>query len=195
MIRRALIIAGIVAISLVLAFPLRDAVYAAIIVPMAYIFWVLGLVYRSMHQSLWWGLATIVTLIILLRGIAPQTGWKRKEIEEVEVKAGPVETFSALMDKSETGTYSKWMVANRVGKIAHFILAHRETGKDRSFFDPITGPGWEPSAEVQSYLEAGLQGSFADYPRKRRYFSQPVITPMDHDVDEVIAYLETQIEK
>jgi hypothetical protein len=71
--RRILIVLGIVTISLILAFPLRDAVFAAIIVPVSYLFWLLGLVYRSIHQSLWWSMASILVLVIVLRGLVPQS--------------------------------------------------------------------------------------------------------------------------
>jgi hypothetical protein len=86
------------------------------------------------------------------------------------------------------------MIANRIGRIAHQILSQRETGKERAIFDPLAGPDWNPNAGVRSYLEAGLQGSFADYPQKNGYLSRTISTPMDHDMNEVIEYLETQVE-
>ena len=194
MIRRVLIVLGIVAVSLVLAFPLRDAVYAMIIVPAAYFFWMLGLIYRSVNQSLWWGLAFVLVTIILLVGLWPQSKPKKTRPVEHKNMAGQVETLSNSMKKSERGIYFKWLIANRIGRIAYQILSRRDTGKERSFFDPLAGPGWEPNPSVQAYLETGLHGSFADYPQKSRFFSRPIVTPMDHDVSEVIEYLEMQIE-
>ncbi|HKI55038.1 MAG TPA: hypothetical protein VJ987_13000, partial [Anaerolineales bacterium] len=46
----------------------------------------------------------------------------------------------------------------------------------------------------QSYLEAGLHGSFADYPQKGRLLSSRVRTPMDYDINEVVQYLESQVQ-
>ena len=192
--RRTLIILGIVAISLILAFPLRDAVFAAVIVPAAYVFWLLGLVYRSVHQSLWWTVASVIVLFIVLRGLVPQSRRKKRTPPEAEETTGQIETLAAAMKKTDRGIYYKWMVANRIGRIAHQILSQRETGKERSLFDPLAGPDWDPNDKVRSYLEAGLQGSFADYPLKNRYFSRAVSTPMDHDMKEVIEYLEAQVE-
>ena len=194
MIRRVLIVTAIVAVSLVLAFPLRDAVYAMIIVPAAYLFWVLGLVYRSVHQALWWGLASVIVTIILLIGLWPQAKPKKEASDDHKKIEGQVESLSTAMKKAERGIYFKWLIANRISKIAFQILSRRDTGKERSFFDPLTGPGWEPNPGVQAYLDVGHHGSFADYPRQNRFFSRPIKTPMDHDLGEVVEYLEEQID-
>ena len=194
MIRRALIILGIIGVSLLLAFPLRDAVYQMIIVPAAYTFWALGLAYRSVPQVLWWAGVSVVVLVILLRGLMPQPRVKKKAPVKADEIMGQVETFSALITKTERGNYTKWLIANRLAKTAHQILAQRETGKQRFFFDPLTGPDWTPDSIVQSYLEAGLHGSFTDFPQKRRFFSPPEQTILDHDLDKVVEYLESQIE-
>lgn len=194
MIRRTLIILGIVGVSLLLAFPLRDAVYQMIIVPAAYGFWVLGLAYRSVPQVLWWAGVSVIVLIILLRGLMPQPRVKKRAPIDADDVMGQVESFSTLITKTGRGNYTKWLIANRLGKIAHQTLAQRETGKQRFFFDPLTGPDWTPDPDVQSYLEAGLHGSFTDFPQKRRFFLPPAQTILDHDLREVVQYLESQME-
>ena len=191
--QRNLALAGILVIALLLAFPLRDAVYEVVIVPIAYLLWVLGLWYHSVHQSIWWVVALLIVLVTLARSLR-STGKVR---ERVQLKhkpiIGEVEGFSVWVKRTERGIYFKWLIANRLGKIAHEILAQRLGGKTRSFFDPLTGPDWTPDTSVQQYLETGLKGSFTDYPQPRRFFSKPIQTPLDHDMDEVIAYLESQV--
>lgn len=194
MIRRALIILGIVGVSLLLAFPLRDAVYQMIIVPVAYVFWMLGLAYRSVPQVLWWAGVSVIVIIILLRGLMPLPRVKKRKPVEADAIMGQVETLSALLTKTERGNYTKWLVANRLGKIAHQTLAQRETGKERFLYDPLSGPDWTPNDDVQSYLVAGLHGSFTDFPQKRRFFLPPLQTILDHDLKEVVQYLESQVE-
>lgn len=185
---------GIGIITLLLAFPLRDAVFRTIVIPLAYLFWVLSLVYHSVHQAIWWAIALLFVVFILVRSLLP----KFKIIERVRLKTKPklgqVENLTVWLKKTERGIYFKWLIANRLGKIANQILTNRSTGKQRSFFDPLTGPDWTPDASVQSYLEAGLHGSFADYPQKNSFFSTPEPTPMDHDVNDVVQYLESQVE-
>lgn len=194
MIRRVIIILGIIGVSLLLAFPLRDAVYQMIIVPAAYAFWALGLAYHSVPQVLWWAGVSLIVLVILLRGLMPQPRVKKSAPIEADDIMGQVEALSTLIAKTERGNYTKWLIANRLGKIAHQTLAQRDTGKQRFFYDPLTGPDWIPNSEVQSYLEAGLHASFTDFPQKRRFFSPPVKTILDHDMKEVVQYLESQVE-
>ena len=144
MIRRVLIILGIVVVSLVLAFPLRDAVYQMIIVPAAYVFWMLGLAYRAVPQVLWWAGVSVIVLVILLRGLMPLPRVKKEKSVEADEIMGQVETLSTLLKKTERGNYTKWLIANRLGKIAYQILTQRETGKERFLYDPLSGPDWTP---------------------------------------------------
>jgi len=191
--QRAVAMIGILLIAILLAFPLRDSVYALVIVPISYMLWVLGLVYHSVDQILWWIVLLVAVLAIISRSLLPNV--KRVERHTLKTKpvVGQVESLSIWMKKSQGGTYFKWLVANRLGKIAHQILIQRMSGKPRSFFDPLTGPDWTPDPAVQSYLETGLHGSFADYPQKKKYLSKPAATPMDYDMRDVIEYLESQV--
>jgi len=191
--QRNLALSGILLIAILLAFPLRDAVYETVIIPAAYVWWVLGLWYHSVHQSIWWVAALLVALVVLSRSlrsigkVRERVRLKRKPV------VGQVESLAAWMKRTERGIYFKWLIANRLGKIAHEILAQRTGGKVRSFFDPLTGPDWEPDVAIQQYLESGLKGSFADYPYGRRFFSKSEPTPLDHTIDDVIKYLESQV--
>ena len=65
--RRALITAAAVGLALILAFPLRGIVYQLLIVPLAYLLWVLGLVYRSFDQGIWWIVLIVVVVYLPLR--------------------------------------------------------------------------------------------------------------------------------
>ena len=192
--QRIFAMVGIGVIALLLAFPLRDAVFRAVVVPLAYLFWILDLVYRAVSQVIWWAVVLLLVLFLLSRSLLP----KFKVTERFRLKkkpvVGQVENLAIWLKKTERGTYFKWLIANRLGKIANQILANRSTGKQRSFFDPLTDPDWMPDSSVQSYLEAGLHGSFADYPQKGRLLSSRVRTPMDHDINEVVQYLESQVQ-
>jgi hypothetical protein len=192
--QRILAMIGIGVIALLLAFPLRDTVYRAIVVPLAYLFWILGLAYHAVHQSIWWTVALLFVLFLLSRSLIPKIKVRERFRLKTKPVVGQVENLASWIKKNERGTYFKWLVANRLGKIANQILANRSTGKQRSFFDPLMGPDWEPDSRVQSYLESGVHGSFADYPQKGRFFSTPEKTPMDHDLSDVVQYLESQVE-
>jgi hypothetical protein len=105
-----------------------------------------------------------------------------------------VEGLAIWLRKTERGTYFKWLVANRLGKLAYQILVHRESGRPRSVFTPLIGTDWEPSKDLQTYLETGLHGSFADFPNVKRPLGPPQKTVLDHDLKEAVEFLESQVE-
>jgi len=192
--QRTLAFMGIGIIALLLAFPLRDAVFRTVVVPLAYLFWILELAYHAVHQSIWWLVVLLLVLFLLSRSLLPKLKVRERFRLKKKPVVGQVENLATWLKKTERGTYFKWLVANRLGKIANQILANRSTSKQRSFFDPLTGPDWMPDASVQAYLEAGLHGSFADYPQTGRFFSSRMQTPMDHEINDVVQYLESQVE-
>jgi len=192
--RRILALVGIIAVAVLLAFPLRNAIYEAVIIPAAYLLWVLGLVYHSVHQSLWWIVVIVIVLFIVSRSMLPETKPIGARPVNTKPVVGQVESLAVWVKKSERSTYFKWLLANRLGRIAYQILAQREAGK-RSVFAPLTGADWNPGEGLQSYLESGLHGSFADFPHANRFFSQPKRTPLDHNVNEAIEFLESQVDQ
>ncbi|HLF74130.1 MAG TPA: hypothetical protein VI524_07290 [Anaerolineales bacterium] len=193
MMRRWLALAGVLLIAALLAFPLRQAVHDAIVVPGAYLLWVLGLVYRSLSQGIWWLIVILLVLLILGRSLAPPLPPPGRMLAKSRPPRGQVEDLADWLNKSGQGMYFKWLVANRLGKLAYQILWQRGRGKTRSVFEPLAGPDWEPAPDLQRYLESGLQGSFADFPNPRKLLASPGKTPLDYRVDEAVDFLESQM--
>lgn len=192
--QRALIIAAVLVIAGLLAFPLREAIYETIVIPAAFILWNLELFYHSFSQGIWWWVLVILVLYMLVFSLAPQPRSRHKKKEQPRPPQGQVESFATWLRKGEQGVYFKWLVANRLGKLAYQILLHRESGRPRSVFAPLLGPGWEPKKELQQYLETGLHGSFADFPHRGSRFSPPERTPLDLSVEEAVDFIESQIQ-
>jgi hypothetical protein len=191
--RRPLAIFGIVVIAALLAFPLREAVHQIVIVPVAYLVWLLYLLYLSVSQGVWWLLAAVVALFVIGRSLLPEFESGRKIITYKKAGRGSVEALAGALARRDRGIYFKWLVANRLGKLAHQILTQHEQGKPRSAFAPLTTVGWDAPPEVQEYLEKGLRGSFAEFPAASwRAFAAPAKTPLDQDVRQVIEFLESK---
>jgi hypothetical protein len=191
--RRLLIVAGMLLIAALLAFPLRETIYETIVVPAAFIFWGLKLFYRSFAQSIWWWLIVVFILYMLIFSLLPRGEPRRKDPTKSKPKHGQVEDLAIWLGRADQGTYFKWLVANRLGKLAYQMLLHRESGRPRSVFDPLVGTDWKPSKELQTYLETGLHGSFSDFPTPRR-FTTPSKTPLDHEIGDAVEFLESQAE-
>lgn len=192
--RRRFILAGVLIVAALLAFPLRETIYETIVIPFAYIAWNLGLLYRSLSQGIWWWIVGGIVLLMLAFSLVPETQSRSRERAKAKPAQGPVESFAVSMRRADEGIYFRWLVANRLGKLAYQILLHRESGKPRSVFAPLRGPDWEPSVELQKYLETGLHGSFADFPHTRRPFTTPQKTPLDLNVLDAVEFLESHVE-
>ena len=190
--RRGLIIAGVLVTAFLSTFPLRGMVYALIVLPLAYILWVLSLVYRSLDQGIWWVILIVIVLLVLIQSMLPEGKPVPRAISYKKVERGQVEMLAGSLRRVDRGIYFKWLIANRLGKLAHQILTQRAYGKPRSVFAPLVDKDWNPPQEIQIYLEKGLHGSFADYPNKRfGFYTPPDKTPLDQNVNTVVEFLES----
>lgn len=192
--RQWLIIAGILIIAALLAFPLRGTIYNAVVIPAAYIGWEIGLMYRSLSQAVWWWIVLVIVFFLLVFSALPPLKPIRREEPKARPRHGQVEDLAIWLKRANSGVYFKWLVANRLGKIAYQILLHRESGRPRSVFNPLVGEDWEPSRELQDYLETGLHGSFSDFSSPKGLLATQPRTPLDYDVREAVEFLESQVE-
>lgn len=193
--RRRIIVAGVLIVAALLAFPLRETIYETIVIPAAYVAWYVGLLYRSLSQGIWWWVVMAVVLMMLVFSLVPGPRYRGRERPKPRPPQGPVENFAISMRRAEDGVYFRWLVANRLGKLAYQILLQRESGRPRSVFAPLRGADWQPAPELQKYLETGLHGSFVDFPYPRRPFRTAQKTPLDLNVVEAVEFLESHVEE
>jgi len=193
--RRWLAVIGVIVGAGLLMFPLRGVVHQLVVVPLAYLLWALGILYLSLPQVLWWIGVVLIVLFMLGKSLLPDVKFIRKPAPVVRQERGDVESLAAAMQKSNKGIYFKWLVANRLGRLAQQILVQRGHGKPRSPFEPLAGDGWESAPDVQAYLEKGLHGSFAEFPNSHwNTIAPPAKTSLDHNVDQVVEFLESKME-
>jgi len=194
--RRKFLFAGVIFSALVLAFFLRDVVERVIIVPLVYLWWLLGLYYSILPQFALWLLLVAIAVFSAVTVLAPRFANPGVFMPQAKPPKGQIESLIGWLEKSQRGgSYYKWLVANRLGKTAREILAQREGEPISKKFGHLTGRDWNPPQKIDEYLESGLNGSFADYPRPRwspgGSGSQP--TPLDADPNQVIEYLENEM--
>jgi hypothetical protein len=191
--RRLIILLGVALIAGILAFPLRETIYQMVVVPLALIAWYFKLFYRSFSQGTWWWIIVFLVLLIAASSLMPGPAAPARARARPKPHLGQVEALAVWLGRADEGIYFKWLIANRLGKLAYQILVHRESGRPRSVFAPLVGVDWEPKQEVQSYLETGLHGSFAEFPNSSRLGGPPQ-NPLDLKVAEAVEFLESQIE-
>ena len=191
--RRWVALTGVLAGGAILAFPLRGAVNQLIVLPLAYLLYALQLLYLSLPQIVWWIAVIVVVLIILGQSLLIEIKLPKRLVSPVRFERGRVESLASALKKSSKGSYSKWLVANMLGRLAYQILVQRDLGKARSVFAPLEADGWEPTPEVRQYLEQGLHGSFTELPTHSWFrFNRRVPTVLDHNVADVVEFLESQ---
>jgi hypothetical protein len=184
--RRLIALVLLVLFSAVIAFPLRGFVFTNILAPLSFIWFYLVYFYHVIPQQFYWFIILLVAAYIALSGLI-ETPLRRKRKPLVKKQAkGPVESLAAWINDSRRGVYSRWRVARALGLMASSILEMR--GGKSGRIKTLKGKDWNPTPEIQEYLETGLNGSFADYPLSARK------TPFEVDIENVVAYLESQLE-
>ena len=180
-------LAGILA----LAFLLRGAARAMIIVPLAKFFWYLKGYYGIFPQSNYWiiviGVAVLIALVTIPLGAASGRSREDRETESL----GPVENLAFWLQRSRSGVYPKWHIARYLAEIAVQLFQRHEA--DGTVPARLPDLDRKPPEAVSRYLDAALRTSYTDYPRVRR-FGRPPATPFDQDVEPVVDYLESLLE-
>jgi hypothetical protein len=191
--RRVLLLGSVFVVAMVLAFALQDLVHLALVIPLAYIWWVFGLLFGAIPQVVVWGVFVFLIAILLFNSLKTRIVRPRLTRKKAKPHLGNVERLAQSIERSREGIYIKWQIANRLGRLARDFLIQHGDRLDAKVIGPLTGRDWHPSEPVRTYLETGLNGSFADYPSARRFFSRPQPTPLDLDVNEVVDFLEGQM--
>jgi len=193
--RQTLILTGILCATSILAFFLQDVVRQVILLPLAYIGWMFGLFYRSFPQQILWAVVVVIVMFIFLASLISEDSPGSKKVEKALPTVGAVESLAFTLENSGRGMYARWQVAHRLGKLARDLLILRGDRANAKIFAPLSGRYYQPPGAVGAYLEAGLNGSFADYPQPRGLFPKKRPTPLDIDVSEAVAFLESQMER
>jgi uncharacterized membrane protein len=194
--KRAQVIAIVAALvtALVLAFALQDVIRETVIIPMAYLWWVLGLYYHSLPQIIIWVVLIVIVVFMLLGSLSTEYMRKGSVKSDTRPLQGPIESLAVSIEKARGGIYIKWQIAHRLGNLARDLLIQRGDRANVKDVGPLTGRDWHPSHPVDEYLEVGLNGSFADYPNPSWPFRRPQRTPLDLDINEATEFLEAQME-
>jgi energy-coupling factor transporter transmembrane protein EcfT len=181
---RSFLLAGMLIISIVMGFFLRDVVYAAVVVPLAYLVWLGKYYYSAIPQLFLWALLLAVLFLTVTWNFLPEARPSQRKQLKRRPAEGQVEALAGWILKARKGNYFKWQLANRLGRIARRLT--ETSGQQTS-----SNAG---NVAVEKYLDAGLNYSFVDFPGPRNRFHRPLPTPLDLDPKEAVDYLESQME-
>jgi hypothetical protein len=192
--RILLILAGLVAVVF-LAFFLQDAIQRVVVTPLAYLWWLLKLAFTAISQLLWWILLLAFLIVIVITSLVSWISIGKKSEEPAKPAQGNMEILAGWITKASEGNYYKWMIANSLAKLWGEIPGHVENRGRPAHSEGSNSIGCQPPDAVQRYLKAGLGESFVDYPLPPFPFMRKQVTPFDLDVNEVVEFLESQMEE
>ena len=193
--RRVVLAVIVFLIVAALAYAMRESIERNVIQPLIYLWWVLGIYYDSFPQAVLWIILVGVIIMIEIGSFSAEDSISDGKRDVRKPVQGPTESLAGWFLRAPDGLYFKWLIAQRLGKLSRELIAFNARQSPRSDRDALHGPGWDPPDEVASYLESGLTGSFAVYPRPRWPFQRPRPTPLDLDPDTAIDYIESKLEK
>lgn len=178
------LVVGILVISGVFGYLLRDVVYQVVVVPLAYFLWILNFYYSALPQWLVWVIVVSLLFLATVWNLIPDARASNRKEPVHHRSQGEVEALTVWISKAQQGNYFRWQLANRLGRIARRL-------------EERAGPGGrQPSADaaVEQYLDAGLNYSFVDFPTVRNPLAAARHTPLDLDPRRAADYLESQME-
>ena len=112
------LLAGILLVSVALAFVLRDIAYQLIIVPLAYVFWLAGVYYSAVPQLLIWGLLILFLFVGVTWKLIPEVAASPRRQVQRPPAEGQVELLAIWLFRGRSSNYFKWQVANRLARLA-----------------------------------------------------------------------------
>ena len=151
----------------------------------AYVVWSLNMVGSVIPQVVLW-VVLLVLLLYIAVGSFYGKGYRDPKVQrKLEPSKGPVEARAKWIEERAHGTYFKWRLANLLGRVHQDIQKANQYEISRN--DPAV------PLQVQEYLNAGLNTSFADYSLPK-FFQKRERTALDADLEQVVDYLEEQLE-
>lgn len=185
MIWKSFLYSAIFIMLAIIFFYFRKAIVGAVITFAAYIVWSLNIVGSVIPQQVLWILMLLLILYIAVGSFYGKHSESRPSQKNAVPVVGPVEARARWIDERQRGTYFKWLLANLLGKVHQHI-------QESVFYGNPRDVSLIPS-QIQDYLNAGLNTTYADYSTPN-LFQKTETTPLDIQLDQVVDYLEDELE-
>jgi hypothetical protein len=154
--RRASLIALGLALCVALAPLIADFVRDIIAVPLLYLWWAIGLVWRSVPEVLILLLFVTIAVLVARRSLRGRRPLPRSRTAPAQFP-GRVEQWAQLVGAAERGDdYARWRLAHRLANVTLEALAQRQGQSVPQLRRQIERGALALPAELQAYLLAGL---------------------------------------
>jgi hypothetical protein len=185
---------GILLVTGLLLAPYAQLVIQTLIIePIAYYWWGVRRMIEAIPQAAYWffiiGSLGMIVIFNVLRSLVLTREPKGNKFPQT----GPIQSLAEAISKSQKSNYFKWMIANRLANLT-FKLLNRHNIDNNGGARNFSQENWNPPMKTKEYLVAGMNSSFMDYPRKGLFSKKLEKTPFDTDLEQIIAYIESQME-
>lgn len=155
---RALLWAGLFAFFLLtalLALFFRDAVRELVVIPLLYLAWLAGLVFRSVHQGIIWGLLVAIVTILLfarLRSLSSRTGEQRGELQRPGMR-GRVNFWARQLEIRANDTFPDEIALQEFKKLIVSVLSYRLNLSPQEVEDRLRRGEVAAPPEIRAYFQ------------------------------------------
>jgi hypothetical protein len=192
--RRNVLVLLVLLIVALMAFFLQDAIQRFLVMPLAYLWWMIKTYFGVIPQVILWILLMALVVVMLISNLLSWISFGKQYQQVSRPAQGSLATLANWISNPGKGNYYKWVVANRLGKLGIDLDVNLEKRDIPDLPDLVTVTDQLPSELVKRYLKAGLEESFVDYPLPPLPFLRRKVTPFDLDVEQVVKYLESKME-
>ncbi len=185
-----------IGISIVLGFLLiniwGDLVRELILLPISYLIWIGGLLYRSFDQRALWTSLIIIIVIISWASLKLKQAIVKPENETQAQLPHRIEIWSKRLGDVHRGTYMQWRLAQHLSNLILDSLTYR-SGLTRQQIDKkILAGTLELPADIQAYLIAARGFELAGSMSGRKFFSS-VPQPLDLSPERIAEFIENYL--
>jgi hypothetical protein len=177
-----------------LAILFRDVAREIIVLPILYLFWLFGVLWRSIPQSLIWGIFVIVALRVAVGALLARR--RRAELhagQQDTVHWGRARVWSRWVRLSARGGYEQRRLARYLSELALAAIAQHEHLPLEDTRAALEGGTLDVPSEIRDYILAALAGPaparFGGL--RERLQSRPAALRLD--AAEVVRFLETLV--
>jgi hypothetical protein len=193
-----LLVAGLLLVGL-LTLAFMATVGASLALPVAYLAWLAGLVFRSVPQWLWWAWFLLMAFVIAAKSFSTRDRGALQPPPNEIVSQGPVRAWTRRVYLATKGSYFRWRLAHDLAELCLSLQAYHDRRglaryNRREYIEELAAP-----PQVQAYFRAGLASQPMENPtlfsRLTRWWrSNASDLPVDLDPQIAVSYLEDQLE-
>jgi len=193
----------VLAVALVLAIPLTlalyDVVHDALVVPLARLFWLTRLVFKSIPPIFVWSYFLLIAFRILVDSLRRTPRHRGGSESQRQQRPGRMAVWARRIRMAKRGAYSRWGVGQHLSELAMRILAYTEgmnLAESRRLLE--TG-AWEAPDEIRDYFRTAMHpippprrlGLWGQFRRLLRRREEP--PALQVELQEIVQYLETHL--